>query len=180
MYYLFQDLKSLEKENYLLKNSLSQSSQKVRKLQVEMNYTKSKQQPPRSPFSLPSLPSMSSPLNDHHTNHHREMGYVGPLTPGTSPAVLTSTSQPQITNNVFPMLSPTGFIPNDIRLIPDVPDDDQIGMNQVQEPGSDHEMFYQSFEKSNELIQGIFQERDALEQQLQLSRQQRRKSTTKN
>ena len=68
-------------------------------------------------------------------------------------------------------------IRDSIRVIPDASDCYDQALGSVGGT-SDHEMFYQSFEKSNELIQGIFQEKDALEKQLQLSRQQRRKNTT--
>lgn len=162
----------------MLKNSLNQTNQKVRKLQVEMNYTKSKQKPLSSSFTLPSLPSMSSPPNNHPMTKQRGIGSVGPLTPKTPPAVAAlSPELPLIDiNDVFPIPSVSGgFIPDDIRVIPDVAD----CYEQAQESmgSGDHDMFYQSFEKSNELIQGIFQEKDALEKQLQLSRQQRRKNT---
>jgi len=182
------DLKGLEKENYMLKNSLNQTNQKVRKLQVEMNYTKTKQQPlPSSPFTLPSLPSMSSPLNDLPMTQHRVIGSVGPSIPATPPAVATplSSQLPLLTtDDVFPISSSAtsttssgGLIPDDIRLIPDAHDCYDQALGSVGGSGN-HEMFYQSFEKSNELIQGIFQEKNALEKQLQLSRQQRRKNTT--
>ena len=171
----------------MLKNSLNQTNQKVRKLQVEMNYTKTKQQPlPSSPFTLPSLPSMSSPLNDLPMTQHRVSGSVGPSIPATPPAVATplSTQLPFLTtNDVFPISSSATattsgrLIPDDIRVIPDASDCYDQALGSVGGT-SDHEMFYQSFEKSNELIQGIFQEKDALEKQLQLSRQQRRKNTT--
>ena len=170
----------------MLKNSLNKTNQKVRKLQVEMNYTKSKQQPlPSSPFTLPLLPSMSSPVNDPMTQHCI-IGSIGPSTPVTSPSIATLSSQLPIitTNDAFPIPSAgaatvsKGFIPDDIRVIPDVPDCYDQAQGSFGAGAGDHEIFYQSFEKSNELIQGIFQEKDALEKQLQLSRQQRRKNTT--
>lgn len=178
----------------MLKNSLNQTNQRVRKLQVDMDFNKVKQQPsPASVFPLSHMPlPLQSPiavptLSEQH--QHQVMGSGGrsvlsSLTPEcgampggalptlfTTPLPATATMDTLNIGETFPVIS--GFS-DDISF-----PDEQIEMGGGARKDNP-EVFYQSFEKSNELIQGIFQERDALEKQLQLSRQQRRKGNVRN
>jgi len=153
----------LEQENYLLKSSLDESNQRLRKMQVEMEYRKSMRQVPKAPFTT-STPEYSQQL---------EIGQSYPQKPKSPPL----TKKRLKYGNVLPEIQSLAFVVDKqkTKTLPRVKNTREEKMDKGNNGSEDdHELFVQSFEKSNALIQGIFKEKDALQKQLELSRQQLR------
>ena len=162
----------MEQENYLLKSSLDESNQRLRKLQVEMEYRKSMRQVPKAPFTT------STPEN------LQQQSGIGESYPHNSKPASVTTKKRLKYCNILPEMQSLAFVVDEQQTAqsrqPRAKEtckgkvDENKDFRNGNSNGDDHELFVQSFEKSNALIQGIFKEKDALQKQLELSRQQLR------
>lgn len=147
----------MERENYHLKISLDGQFKKVRKLQTDIQYdkTRSHLSPSKSSY-IPTGRLSSSPYDTSPKTARQSHYDISPKT--------TRSPQRSFHTESFPSQPTFDF--------DDLTRTTALNDNFCAPVSNEAELFMDSFEKGSQLIQGVFSGRDSLERDLLLTRQQ--------